>query len=78
MYLVRFWKILNDITQKNLIIMKQNIFSNNILIVVVTIILFLLYQSLLNNHSNYFDEIDEKLSKGETVVLNKDSHEVKS
>lgn len=55
--------------------MKVNLIKNNILIVVVTIILFLLYQSLLNNHSNYFDEIDRRLSKAETVCLNNDSHE---
>lgn len=53
----------------------MNFLRNNLLFVIVTIILCLLYNSLLGNHSEYFDKIDTRLSLGETVFLNRGSHE---
>lgn len=41
---------------------------------IVTIILLLLYGSLLDNHSNYFDEINQNLSLQRTICLDNKTH----
>lgn len=44
-------------------------------IVAITALMLFLYYSLLDNHSRYFDDINHKLSKVETLCLNDDLHE---